>query len=86
MMPQASLPSDFTRDLGHALKTLTGANWQVTMSDEAAALSLLDQAKQQEDSARRAILEQPMVAAAIAAFPETELLDYELSEQRSVTA
>jgi DNA polymerase III subunit gamma/tau len=79
------LPSDFTRDLGHALKTFTGVNWQVTMSDEAAEPSLLDQAKLQEDSARRAILEQPMVAAAIAAFPETELLDYEVSEERSVT-
>lgn len=80
------LPSDFTRDLGHALKMLTGATWQVTMSDEAAAPSLLDQAKQQEDAARTAILEQPMVVAAIAVFPETELLDYELSVQRSVTA
>lgn len=80
------LPSDFTRDLGLALKDLTGANWQVTMSDEAAAPSLLDQARQQEDAAKMAILEQPMVTAAIAAFPETELLDYELSGQRSITA
>jgi DNA polymerase III subunit gamma/tau len=80
------LPSDFTRDLGHALKMITGASWQVTMSDEAAAPSLLDQARQQEESARVAILAQPMLAAAIAAFPQTELLDYELSEQRSVSA
>lgn len=80
------LPSDFTRDLGHALKTLTGANWQVMMSDEAAAPSLLDQAKQQEDAARNAVLAQPMVVAAMAAFPDAELETYELSEQRSVTA
>jgi DNA polymerase III subunit gamma/tau len=80
------LPTDFTRDLGHALKTLTGANWQVMMSDEAAAPSLLDQAKQQEDAARNAVLAQPMVVAAIAAFPDAELETYELSEQRSVTA
>jgi DNA polymerase-3 subunit gamma/tau len=79
------LPSDFTRDLGIALKSLTGANWQVMMSDEAAAPSLLDQAKKQEEAAREAILAQPMVAAAMAAFPGTELLEYELSEQRSVT-
>lgn len=80
------LPGDFARDVGHALKILTGANWQVMMSDEAAAPSLRDQARQQEDAARTAILAQPMVAAAIAAFPETELLDYELSEQRSANA
>ena len=80
------LPSDFTRDLGHALKTLTGANWQVMMSDEAAAPSLLDQAKQQEEAARNAVLAQPMVVAAMAAFPGAELDTYELSEQRSVTA
>jgi DNA polymerase-3 subunit gamma/tau len=80
------LPSDFTRDLGHALKNLTGANWQVTMSDEAAALSLLDQAKQQEDAARDKVLQHPMVVAAIAAFPDAELDTYELPEQRSVTA
>jgi DNA polymerase III subunit gamma/tau len=80
------LPSDFTRDLGHALKTLTGANWQVMMSDEAAAPSLLDQAKQQEDAARNAVLAQPIVVAAMAAFPDAELETYELSEQRSVTA
>ena len=80
------LPSDFTRDLGHALKTLTGANWQVMMSDEAAAPSLLDQAKQQEVAAREAVLAQPMVLAAMAAFPDAELDTYKLSEQRSVTA
>ncbi len=79
------LPSDFTRDVGHALKLLTAANWHVMMSDETAAPSLLDQAKAREDAARAAILEQPIVAAAIAAFPETELLDYELSEQWSVS-
>ena len=79
------LSSDFARDLAQALKSLTGANWQVTLSDEVAAPSLLDQAKQQEDSARAAILAEPMVAAAIAAFPGAELIDYEMSEQRSVT-
>jgi DNA polymerase III subunit gamma/tau len=80
------LPTDFTRDLGQALKTLTGTNWQVMMSDEAAAPSLLDQAKQQEDAAREAVLAQPMVVAAMAAFPGAELETYELSEQRSVIA
>jgi DNA polymerase III subunit gamma/tau len=80
------LPSDFTRDLGLALKNLTGTTWQVMMSDEVAAPSLLDQAKQQEGEARLAILQQPMVVAAMAAFPNAELDTYELSEQRSITA
>jgi DNA polymerase III subunit gamma/tau len=79
------LPSDFTRLLGDALKSLTHINWQVMMSDEVAAPSLLDQAKQQEDAARNTVLSQPMVVAAMAAFPDAELDSYELSEQRSVT-
>jgi DNA polymerase III subunit gamma/tau len=79
------LPSDFTRLLGDALKSLTHINWHVMMSDEVAAPSLLDQAKQQENAARNAVLSQPMVVAAMAAFPDAELDSYELSEQRSVT-
>lgn len=80
------LPGDFARDLAAALKVATGTVWQVVLSDAPAAASLLDQARDEEAMARAAILAQPMVAAAIAAFPETELIDYEISEQRSVSA
>ena len=80
------LSSDFTRDLAQALKPLTATDWQVSLSDDQAAPSLLDQARSHEDAARKLILAEPMVAAAIAVFPDAELIEYELSEQRSVTA
>lgn len=80
------LPTDFTRLLSDALKNLTESKWQVSMSDEAAAPSLLDQAKQQEEAAKDKVLQHPMVVAAMAAFPDAELDTYELPEQRSVTA
>jgi DNA polymerase III subunit gamma/tau len=80
------LPSDFARDLGAVLKSLTGNNWAVTLADEPAAPSLHDQAAAREVAARDAILDQPAVRAALDAFPEAELLDYILEDERSLTA
>jgi DNA polymerase III subunit gamma/tau len=77
------LPGDFARDLATALKALTGQQWQVSLSDEAAAPSLHDQDKQRDALARDAVLADPMVRAAIEAFPETELVEF---EQRSLTS
>ncbi len=80
------LPTDFARDLGAALKIITGTTWLVVMTDEPAAPSLLDQNKQSAAAEREAVLAQPIVAAAIAAFPSAELIDYDLSKKRSVNA
>jgi DNA polymerase III subunit gamma/tau len=80
------LPSDFARDLGLLLKSLTGNNWAVTLSDEPAAPSLQDQQAAREGAARDAILAQPSVRAAMEAFPNAELIDYDLTEERNLTA
>jgi DNA polymerase-3 subunit gamma/tau len=80
------LPSDFARDLAAALKTLTGMSWQVELTEERAAPSLLDQDRQRENEAREAILADPAVMAVMQAFPDAELIDFEREEQRSLIA
>ena len=80
------LPEDFARDLATALKSLTGLAWQVQLSEERAAPSLLDQDRQRENEARDAILADPAVMAAMRAFPDAELIDFDRQEQRSVIA
>ncbi len=77
LRPVKPLPSDFVRDLAAALKSMTNANWDITLSDEAAEPSLLDQALTREQAARDAILATPIVEAAMHAFPEAELIDEE---------
>ncbi len=72
--PVRPLASDFTRDLAAALKSITGAVWQVNLSETSGAPSLLQQAKAIEDAARDAVLAHPIVAAAFDAFPQAELL------------
>ena len=80
------LPDDFARDLATALKSLTGLAWQVQLSEERAAPSLLDQDRQRENEARDAILADPAVMAAMRAFPDAQLIDFDRQEQRSVIA
>ena len=80
------LPNDFARDLAAALKSLTGTAWQVEFTEGRAAPSLLDQHRQRENEAREAILADPAVMAAMQAFPDAELIDFEREEQRSLIA
>lgn len=76
--PVRPLPSDFARDLAATLKSLTGLGWNVSLSDAQPAEPSLRQADEtREASARAAILDAPFVRAAMAAFPEAELIDYE---------
>jgi DNA polymerase-3 subunit gamma/tau len=81
--PVKPLPADFLRDLGAALKALTGTAWQVRASDEPAAPSLLDQEKQAAERLRQEVLDTPLVKAAFEAFPEAELAGFRLDEPRS---
>ena len=88
--PVKPLPSDFARDLAAALKSLTGMNWDVTTADGDAQPSLLQQQQTREDQARDRILATPLVKAAFDAFPDAELVDYEIAElspdQRSIAS
>jgi len=80
------LPQSFVGDVANTLNRLTGARWTVGFSDDAGALSLFAKTRAEEDAARLAILESPLVKAALEAFPDAELIDYSLPERRSLAS
>ncbi|MES2495329.1 MAG: DNA polymerase III subunit gamma/tau [Pseudomonadota bacterium] len=80
------LPQSFVGDVANILNRLTGARWTVGFSDDAGALSLFAQTRAEEDAARLAILESPLVKAALEAFPDAELIDYSPPERRSLAS
>ena len=65
------------------LKVLTGANWQVSLVEAEAAPTMLEQEKVAAEQLREAVLETPMVNAAFDAFPEAELISFNLDQQWS---
>ena len=73
LKPLRPLGADWPRDLATQLKALTGSVWQVSISDEAGAPSLLEQEKMAEEKARSDLLADVNVAAVMDAFPEAEL-------------
>ena len=81
--PAKPLSGDLPRDLAAALKALTGSVWSVKASDEPAQPSLLEQEKMEAEKLRQAVLETPIVKAAFDAFPDAELVNHKVSEQRS---
>jgi len=74
--PTRSLGADFARELGAALKTLTGQAWSISIADGPSEPSLLDQEKAADAAERDAILALPVVQAAFEAFPDAELIEY----------
>jgi DNA polymerase-3 subunit gamma/tau len=73
LKPVRPLGSDWPRDLMLALKSATGATWQISLSDEAGEPSLLDQEKMAEERVRAEVLADPNVRAVMEAFPDAEL-------------
>jgi DNA polymerase III subunit gamma/tau len=86
LKPLRPLPDDFVREVATALKAMTDMTWQITLSQEAAAPSFLQQEEARENAARDAVLASPMVQAALAAFPDAELLGYDPQPNRSAHA
>ena len=76
LKPLRPLGPDFARDLAAALKPMTGASWQVSLSDGPSEPSLLDQEKIAEERARDAVLADPNVKAVLDAFPDATLESY----------
>ncbi|MBV8907779.1 MAG: DNA polymerase III subunit gamma/tau [Sphingomonas sp.] len=73
LKPMRPLGPDWPRDLALALKSATGASWQVSLSDESAEPSLLDQEKMAEERVRADVLADPNVRSVMDAFPDSEL-------------
>jgi DNA polymerase III subunit gamma/tau len=82
----ARLPAGFVADLGAVLQRRTGQRWEIALTADPGAPSLLAQERTREDAARAAILESPLVQAALRAFPEAELIDYSAPEPRSLAS
>jgi DNA polymerase-3 subunit gamma/tau len=78
--PLRPLGSDWTRELASALKGITGASWSVSIADEGAQPSLLEQEKMAEEQVRSEVLQDPAVKAAMEAFPDAELESYSLTK------
>jgi DNA polymerase III subunit gamma/tau len=73
--------------LATTLKAKTGVTWQIIVDETAAALpTLKEQEAATQAAEREAVFAEPIVQAAIAAFPDTELIDYDHTTQRSVNA
>ena len=76
LKPARPLGGDWPRELAAVLKSLTGASWQVSLSDEAGEPSLLDQEKMAEERVRADVLADPNVRAVMDALPGAELESY----------
>jgi DNA polymerase-3 subunit gamma/tau len=76
LKPLRPLGGDWPRELAAQLKAVTGAVWQVTLSDEQGEPSLLDQEKMTEERVRADVLADPNVRAVMDAFPDAELESY----------
>src|SRR6476646_9813005 len=73
LKPLRPLGGDWPRELAAQLKAVTGAVWQVTLSDEQGEPSLLDQEKMAEERVRADVLADPNVRAVMDALPDAEL-------------
>ena len=78
--PLRPLGSDWPRELASILKGITGASWAVTIVDEGAEPSLLEQEKMAEEQVRAEVLQDASVKAAMDAFPDAELESYSMTK------
>ena len=76
-----SLPIDFLKELGAALRDTTGTNWRLRCVEGVTAMTLREEQAASAEAERNAVLNSPLVRAARDAFPEAELVGW--SNQRS---
>jgi len=70
------LPPEFQRDLSEALRRAFDQPWKLSMEDAPGEPTLHEQAKATEEADRQAVLDTPLVRAALAAFPDAELVTW----------
>jgi len=70
-----TLPHDFGKELSSALKEYTGRHWKLIVAESGGAPSLREAHEAEKAAEKQAILDSPMVAAAMAAFPGAVLAE-----------
>ncbi|MEM8726602.1 MAG: DNA polymerase III subunit gamma/tau, partial [Pseudomonadota bacterium] len=73
--PADNFPDDPAPDMRDALFKLTGKRWQVERGSGAAQPSLREQAEAEANAERERIRSDPLVKAALEAFPDAELIE-----------
>ncbi|QIG80666.1 DNA polymerase III subunit gamma/tau [Stakelama tenebrarum] len=74
-----ALPYDFLRELGAALREITGVNWQVRAVEGEGQPTLREQGESEAAAEKAAVMASPLVAAAMDAFPDAELVGWKRS-------
>jgi DNA polymerase-3 subunit gamma/tau len=67
------IPADLVRELTAALKEITGQNWKIATYDAPGEPTIAEAEAAAEAAEKQAIMDLPVVQAALAAFPEAEL-------------
>jgi len=68
--------ADTLAEFAQVLKAETGRTWKVAMVDEPGEPTMKEADDAAEEAARQAILDTPIIAAARAAFPDAELIEW----------
>src|SRR4051794_21884579 len=77
LKPTRPVGGDWPRLLANELKGVTGAVWQVSLSDEPGEPSLFDQEKIAQERVRADVLADPNVRAVMDVFPDAQLESFE---------
>ncbi|CAN5320131.1 DNA polymerase III subunit gamma/tau [soil metagenome] len=86
VQPTVPVDDNFARTLRDALKVATDLNWTVTIGAGDAEPTLAERKIESELRARQAILDTPIVKAAMMAFPDADLVPQGEDEQWSASA
>ena len=73
------LAPEFTKELAGALREYTGTNWRLIEGEGNAQPTLREALEAAEAAEREAVLRSPIVAAAMEAFPDAELIGWKQS-------
>ncbi|PIW25787.1 MAG: DNA polymerase III subunit gamma/tau [Rhodospirillales bacterium CG15_BIG_FIL_POST_REV_8_21_14_020_66_15] len=73
--PAAGAPDNLAGELGRFLKSVTGARWMVTVSNEQGRPTLAEQRARQQRDEKAEVAEHPLVKAVMEAFPGAEIKD-----------